>query len=251
MAMVRGIERRIRHAVERVLVLRRIDEDVEEILADLGIRAHEGQVAVDHADDRAGSPRLAHAARDIEREVGIAAQAVAPAALRDHHRHRVQAARQHVAARMGVVAADVVGLGRGRAQHRAGAEVELVELDMGRHPAGSQVLQVVQVRHARERPARKGLHEAPFEPGGPAGDFQRERGAQVQAQARIGLGAGVEGVQERNGLAEAQGRATDDPGAGAGEEGIEGGFEVGRAQRGQRKLLQGETQVASGGPTPV
>ena len=69
--VVGGLRWRIRHAEERMLALRRVHQDVEIVVADLGIVQHERQVAVDEAGNDAGCALRAHRAYHVQRRSGL------------------------------------------------------------------------------------------------------------------------------------------------------------------------------------
>ena len=134
---------------------------------DIGVARHERQLGVDLPDDQQKSALPAPAGgQQIDGEVGIAAQAVAGLAaahaLGDQLRDHVDAALEHVAQGVGVVGGDVVALRRGDAEPAAGLEEELVDLHVGRQPAGTLGDGIGEVGIAAEQALRERRDEAPL-----------------------------------------------------------------------------------------
>ncbi len=174
--VVGGIDGRVRHAEERMLVRGRVDDHVEEGLVHLGVARHERQLAIHERRDDARRALRTHRGGHVDGKVRIAAQAVSPVAFGDHYQHGVHATRQHVARGVGVVAADVVALRRGNVEHRAWAEVELEELDVVRQADAAQVAQVVELGHACEDATHERIEEAALEVARGARNLERECG---------------------------------------------------------------------------
>ena len=92
--------------------------------------------------------------QQIEREVGVAAQAqprlAAAHALGDELRHHVHPAVEHIAQRMGVVGGNVILLRGGDAEPGAGLEEEFVDRDVRRERARMQRRGIGELRVAGE-----------------------------------------------------------------------------------------------------
>src|SRR5262249_19043114 len=146
---------------------------------DVAVAGHERQLRIDLTDEQKVA-RLARAARkQIEREVGVAAETQTRLArtltLGDELRHHVDAAIEHVAQSRGVVGADVTLLRGGDAEPRAGLEEELVDLDVRRQRARVQRERIGELGIAGEDAVDNRLEEAAFEVAFAARLFERER----------------------------------------------------------------------------
>ena len=202
--------RLLRRREQRRRVARVVDDHVERVGADLGVPGHVRQLVVDHPDhgDRALARRLglAHHRDQLEAGVGVAREAVAHPvgrlALR-HHLHRDVAAEAHDVARgEGVVGGDVVPLRRRAAHAAAGPEVELLDAYVRRQRVGRDVAGVVELDHALEDPVEQGLDERLLQRGARCRDLQRQRRQDREADAGVGLRAGVQRVDQLRRLAE-------------------------------------------------
>ena len=106
----------------------------------VGVTRHERQLGIELPGEQEIALSALAAGEQIEREIRIAAQAVAglvTGAPGDELRHHVDAPFDDIAQRLRVVGRDVVSLRGGNAQPRAGLEEELVDLDIGREPVGA------------------------------------------------------------------------------------------------------------------
>jgi len=187
---------------------RAFQHQVEFARGDVAVAGHERQLRIDLSDEEKVA-LLARAAREqIEREVGVAAEAetslAAAHALGDELRHHVDAAVEHVPQRVGVVGADVALLRGGDAEPRAGREEELVDLDVRRQRARVQRERVVELGIAGEHAVRDRLEKAPFEVALAARLLQGERGEDAQLDRGIGGRALKQRVGDVIGLAEAE-----------------------------------------------
>ena len=156
----------------------------------------------------AGSLR-AHRAYHVQREIGIAAQAVAPGALGHHDQHGVDAACAHVACDVSVVAADIALLGRRQAEHRPRPEVELAHANVRRQAARAQVAHVFELGYSGKGAAHIGLEKAPLELARAARQLERKPGDDREAQLGARFDASVQGIEQRHRLAEPQRRTAD------------------------------------------
>ena len=161
------IDRLARRREQGKLGGRPFQQQIEFAGRDLGVAGHERQLGIDLSDEQEIAIPARAAREQIEREIGVAAQAQAGLAvahaLGDELRHHVDAALDHVAQRMGVVGGNVALLRGGDAEARAGLEEELVDLDIGRQRARAQRGGVGELGIAGENAVRERLQEAPFE----------------------------------------------------------------------------------------
>src|SRR6516225_6984627 len=180
---------RARHASRSKIRGQTFQHQVELARRDVAVAGHERQLRIDLTDEEKVA-RLARAARQqIEREVGVAAQAETRLArtltLGDELRHHVDATVEHVAQRMGVVGADVTLLRGGDAEPRAGLEEEFVDLDVRRQRARVQRERIGELGIAGEHAVDDRLEEAPFEIAFAARLLQGQRGEDAQIDRRI------------------------------------------------------------------
>jgi len=200
-----GLARRRKQAKIRG---RAFQHQVEFTRGNVAVAGHERQLGIDLPDEEKVALLARAARKQIEREIGVAAQTeaglAAAHALGDELRHHVDAAVEHVAQRMGVVGADVALLRGGDAEPRAGREEELVDLDVRRQRARVQRQRVSELGIAGEDAVRDRLQEAPFEVALAARLLQGERGEDAQLDRGIGDRAREQRVGDVIGLAEAE-----------------------------------------------
>ena len=126
--------------------------------------------------------------QQIEREIGVAAQAVTPRAFAVSRRHElgddVDAARKQIFAGMRVVGRDVAPLRRGIRQPAAREKEEFVDLHIGRQGAAAHRRCVVECGITAEQTFDDRLQEAPLEFVLVGGLFQRQRGEDAQVDRR-------------------------------------------------------------------
>ncbi len=201
---------------------RPFQQHVEFAGRDVGIARHERQLGIDLPREQ----EIALAARaqrqQVEREVGIAAQAQAGLAaalpfgdeLRDH----VDAPLEQIAKRMRVVGGNIVALRRCDPEPRAGLEEEFVDLDIGRKRAGVQRSGIGEVGIAAEHALRERRDEAPLEAGPRARLLERQRCEDSKMDRRIGRGAREQGIGDVIGLAEPERQSEHDLLADAGDD---------------------------------
>ena len=145
-------------------------------------------------------------AQNIERGVGVAAQAVARHAIHHALCHQlgddVEPARQKIGRSMGVVGGNIVLLRERHVQPFAGQEKELDHLDVRRQRARMQRARIGKIRIAAEQPVDHRTDEALFKQTARPRLFQRQRGKQGQLDGAVGDRTGVERVDDVVGLAE-------------------------------------------------
>ena len=132
---------------------------------------------------------LAQARHEIQREVGITAQAVACGAallffadeLCEHIHPRVQ----QVAHRVGIIAANVGPLGERAIEEAPRLEIKLRYPDVLRQLSALEGFQILQLGIAYEESLQEGLHQAPFELACIARLTQCERSEDAQVNPRI------------------------------------------------------------------
>ena len=97
---------------------------------------HERQLGIDLADQLERCATLRAGAQDIQRRVGVAAQAVAGDAVDDAFRHQlgddIETARQQIRRGMGIIGRNIVLLRIGRVQPLPGQKEKLEHADVGR-----------------------------------------------------------------------------------------------------------------------
>ena len=105
--------------------------------------------------------------QQVERDVGVAAQAVRVSpcadALGDELRHDVDAALEHIAQRMGVVGGNIILLRERIAEPGAGQKEKFIDLDVRRQSACDQRLGVVEFGISLEQPVGEGIDKAALE----------------------------------------------------------------------------------------
>ena len=193
---------------------------------------HERQLGIDLADQLERCPALAPCAQDVERGVGIAAQAVARHAIdhafRDQLGDHVQPARQQVGRGMGIVRGDVMLLRVRHVQPFAGQEEELDHLDVGRQLAGMQRAGIGQVGIAAKQAIDHRADEAPFEQARGPWFFQRQRREQGELDRTVGGGACVQRVDDMVGLAKPERQADHEVGSDIADDIFRDRFGVGK-----------------------
>ena len=193
---------------------------------------HERQLGIDLADQLERRPALPAGAQDVERGVGVAAQAVARHAIdhtfRDQLGDDVQPARQQVGRGMGIVRGDVMLLRERHVQPFAGQEEELDHLDVGRQFAGMQRAGIRQVGIATKQAIDHRADEAPFEQARGPRLFQRQRRKERQLDRTVGGGACVQRVDDMVGLAEPERQADHEVGADIADDILRDRFGVGK-----------------------
>ena len=193
---------------------------------------HERQFGIDLADQLERRAALAARAQDVERGVGVAAQAVARHAIdhtfRDQLGDDVQPARQQIGRGMGIVRGDVVLLRVRHVQPFAGQEEELDHLDVGRQLAGMQRAGIGQVGISAEQAIDHRADEAPFEQARGPRLFQRQRRKQGELDRTVGGGAGVQRVDDMVGLAEPERQADHEVGSDIADDILRDRFGVGK-----------------------
>ncbi len=104
-----GERHRLARRREQRKIGRGVEHEIEFVLADRRVAGHERQFRIGLAGEQKIDAAVAAQRQQIERQVGIAAQAVGMrrflGAMRHQLRHHVDAAVEHVAQRMGVVRA--------------------------------------------------------------------------------------------------------------------------------------------------
>ena len=201
-----------------------------------------GQVRVHFRDQHRSRFAQAQAfVEKVESEVGITAQAQARAAgfARDLLHQGIGATRRDRAGDVGVVEADVVALGTGRAQQRTRLHVELLDPDVGRQCVATHGDGVIE--HGKvgaKLPRQEGRQEALLQALARRRRRQRKRGQQVQGQGRIRLHPPGDGVQHAVRLAQSQWRRQHQLATGMGQQAVDGGVQ-GRVGRGGRAWAHG------------
>ena len=187
---------------------RALQEQVELLFRYVAIAGHEGQLRIDLPNEKEIALFARPGRQQIEREVGVAAQAqsrlAAALAPGDELRDHVHPAREHIAQGMGVVRGNIILLRGGDAEPRAGLEEKLIDRDVGCERARSLRRAIGELRVAGEDAIRERLHEAPFEARRPARRLQCERGEDVEPDRGIVRRAGKQGIGDVIGLAEAE-----------------------------------------------
>ena len=211
--MVLQVDRHVRRGEQPAAFHRRVDQQVEYRLLDLGVARQVGQVIVDHADGDdglAGGATLLQHRQEVQGDIRVAGQAqlARPLGMPRHQLgHRVDALGVDVAGDVAVVATDVVLLRRRAVQQTAGLQVELLDADVRRQFVAAQGVQVIQLRVVGEDPFGERLEEAPLQVAGGGGTPQGKRGIQRQLALRQGPQALVERVDQAVGLAQPEGQA--------------------------------------------
>ena len=188
--------------------MRPLQNVVEFLGRQLGVARHIWQLAVDLADeDKIGPPGTARS-QQIERDIGIAAQAIirlaVTHALSDQLTDHIDLAVEHITQRMGVVGGDIVALRRLDIEPAAREEKKFIDLDVRRHAVFPQRFGIGESRIAVEQPRRNRLEEAPLEILLGARLLQRQSGKDAQRHRRIAGGAIEQGIGDVVGFAEPQ-----------------------------------------------
>lgn len=190
--VVRGVYAGIGRAEKGKVVLRLIDDGVEVVGRDGGVSVHEGEVAIDLGQKgNLFSPALCltHPRRQVDCEVGIAAQTEDDVAFVLRLRHElgenIDPRVQQVAHDMGVVAAHVVLLGEGTVEKASWLEIELRDADVVGQIPTPEWVHVREFRVAAKQSIGQRLHEAPFEFALPPGPRERQRREDPQLEARV------------------------------------------------------------------
>ena len=160
----------------------------EEARLHFSVTAHERKVGMHDADDE-------YAVREVEREVGIAAQRILVAALGDELHDDSHPHLTHRGGGVRVVETDVVTLHARRVEGGTGLKVKLVQRDVRRQLVAHRVVRVGQCRIVSAPLARgEGIQEATGQPAR-VRRIQRERGEQRELERRVRLGARVDVVE--------------------------------------------------------
>ncbi len=174
-------QRRVRRREQVVVVTRMIQQQVEDVGADIGRAQHEGHLAVHLAEHHHRMSRGAqsrHVRQQVHGDVGIAAQAdfgdPTHHAPRDHVRDHVDAAVQELARHVRVICREIVGLRVRRVEQRARLEEEFDHARVGRHGAAAHGFQVFQLGIVAEDARRQRLDETFLEITRAAGLAQRQ-----------------------------------------------------------------------------
>ena len=166
---------------------------------------HERQFRIDLADQLERCATLRAGTQDIQRRVGVAAQAVAGDAVDDAFRHQlgddIETARQQIRRGMGIVGRNIVLLRIRHVQPLPGQKEKLDHLDIGRQRIGMQRLGIGEIGVAAEQAVDHRRDEALLKQGLWSRLFQRQRGKDRQLDRAIGGGACVERVDDVVGLA--------------------------------------------------
>ena len=148
----REVDRVARQREQRLVWPGAVDQRIEEVRRNLGCAAEERQVGMDDADhQRALSAACRNRFECVEREIGIARQAVLDGIAvraRGDELHDCMQSRVfgQVARDVRVVGTRVTTLRLPGMHHRAGLEVELLDLHVRRKPVHLEVRDVVEAR---------------------------------------------------------------------------------------------------------
>ena len=127
-------------------------------------------------------------AQNIERGVGVAAQAVARDAVDDALRHKlgddVKPARQQIGRGMGIVRGNIMLLRERHVQPPSGQKKELDHPDIGRKRVGAQRVGIGQIRIAAEQAVDHRFNKTPLQQVRRLRLFQRQRGKEGQIDRR-------------------------------------------------------------------
>ena len=193
---------------------------------------HEWQPGIDLADQLERRAALPAGAQDVERGVGVTAQAVARHAIdhtfRDQLSDDVQPARQQIGRGMGIVRGDVMLLRERHMQPFAGQEEELDHLYVGWQFAGMQRAGVGQVGIAAKQAINHRADEAPFEQARGPRFFQRQRRKQGELDRTVGGGTRVQRVDDMVGLAKPERQADHEVGSDIADDILRERFGIGK-----------------------
>ena len=167
---------------------------------------HERQLGIDLADQLERCATLRAGAQDIQRRVGVAAQAVAGDAVDDAFRHQlgddIETARQQIRRGMGIVGRNIVLLRIRHVQPLSGQKEKLDHAHVGRQSASMQRVGISKIRVTAEQAVDHGRDEAVLDQVLWPWLLQRQRGKQRQADRTIGDRARIERIDDVVGLAE-------------------------------------------------
>jgi hypothetical protein len=180
---------------------------------------HERQIAVDDGNGDMRASAGAQHAQQLRPGIRVARQAqslrIAVAARTDDLRHDVAALLEDVTRGMTVVAAHIAHLRVRVAEHRAGPEVELADLDIRRQTLLAQIARVIEIRHAGEHPLDRFV--------------QRQRSEDAQTDRGIGLRPPVQRIDQLDRFAEPQWQTEHDLAADGFEHLVDGEVDIGKA----------------------
>ena len=128
---------------------------------------HERQFGIDLPDQLERRAALFAGAQQIQRDVGIAAQAVARNAVDDALRHQlgdnVHPRRQQIGTGMGIVGGNIVLLRAGTCSHRPARKKNSITLNVGRQRTCVQRFGIGEIGIAAEQTVDHGRDEAPLQ----------------------------------------------------------------------------------------
>ncbi len=161
--IVGEIDRLARRRKQRKIGLRAVENELERAFRQVALTRHERQLAIDLSGKDKIRQALLAGGEQVEREIGVAAQTVAVLAPGNQLADDIDAARQDIAHRVGIVGRDIALLGWRHAEPLAGLEEELVDLDIPGQLSLAQRCRVSEVRIAVEQTLGNRPNESPLE----------------------------------------------------------------------------------------
>ena len=207
---------------QRKLGFRTFQHRAEFLAREIARTGHERQFGIDLGDEFEGRAALGACPQNIERGIGIAAQAVAgnavDHALGDELRDDVQAPREQIGRRVGVICGDVILLRRRDMQPASRQEEELNHLDIGRQFTGAQRRGISEIGISTKQPLDDRRDEAPLQQIGRPRLFQRQRREEGETDGAVGNRARIKRVDDVIGFAEAERQADHEIGPDIGDD---------------------------------